>query len=137
MASSGTSPACSPPHGGNLQAEVTHADHRVVVTRPDEILGLSFEDLGERIEKFFALETCPVTEERHGGKTKTKDYRALTHSLNLAVESGGRIIFEGRLACGGGCAAVARQGRGSIGSPDCRPVADLIGLGAAVYGGAS
>lgn len=36
--------------------------------------------------------------------------------------------------CGGGCAALAdAQGKG-IGGPDCRPVAELIGLGARHYG---
>jgi uncharacterized protein len=36
--------------------------------------------------------------------------------------------------CGGGCAALAdAQGRG-IGGPDCRPVPELLGLGARYYG---
>jgi uncharacterized protein len=36
--------------------------------------------------------------------------------------------------CGGGCGALAdAQGRG-IGGPDCRPVAELLGLGARYYG---
>jgi len=38
-----------------------------------------------------------------------------------------------RLACGGGCAAVAKNKSGSILTPDCRPVAELIELGSSVY----
>jgi uncharacterized protein len=36
--------------------------------------------------------------------------------------------------CGGGCGAVAFQRTGEIGSPDCRPVKELLGLGARFYG---
>ena len=37
------------------------------------------------------------------------------------------------LACGGGCASVAKNKNGSINSPDCRPVKELLSLGAAAY----
>ena len=37
------------------------------------------------------------------------------------------------LACGGGCAAVAKNKSGMIVSPDCRPVQELIGLGISLY----
>jgi len=36
--------------------------------------------------------------------------------------------------CGGGCAALAWNQRGSIQAPDCRPVPELYGLGARYYG---
>jgi uncharacterized protein len=36
--------------------------------------------------------------------------------------------------CGGGCGAVAFQRTGKVHAPDCRPVKDLLGLGARFYG---
>ncbi len=36
--------------------------------------------------------------------------------------------------CGGGCAALAAEHGGGIGGPDCRPVRELVGLGARYYG---
>jgi uncharacterized protein len=38
-----------------------------------------------------------------------------------------------QLACGGGCAAVAKNQHGKICSPDCRPVDALMGLGISYY----
>lgn len=38
-----------------------------------------------------------------------------------------------QLACGGGCAAVAKNQHGTICSPDCRPVDALMGLGISYY----
>ncbi|HSQ40802.1 MAG TPA: radical SAM protein, partial [Fibrobacteraceae bacterium] len=38
-----------------------------------------------------------------------------------------------RLACGGGCASVAKNQHGSVLSPDCRPVRELLSLGVALY----
>jgi uncharacterized protein len=38
-----------------------------------------------------------------------------------------------RLACGGGCASVARNQYGELHKPDCRPVEELISLGIAHY----
>lgn len=37
------------------------------------------------------------------------------------------------LACGGGCASVAKNKSGKISSPDCRPVKELLALGGAYY----
>lgn len=37
------------------------------------------------------------------------------------------------LACGGGCASVARNRNGLLLSPDCRPVKELISLGMSLY----
>ncbi len=41
------------------------------------------------------------------------------------------------LACGGGCGSVAKNKNGSILSKDCRPVAELMGLGLSYYFGES
>ena len=38
-----------------------------------------------------------------------------------------------QLACGGGCAAVAKNKSGGIYAPDCRPAKELIGLGTGLY----
>ena len=40
---------------------------------------------------------------------------------------------EVQLACGGGCGSVAKNKNGSISSPDCRPVKELLELGFAAY----
>lgn len=37
------------------------------------------------------------------------------------------------LACGGGCAAVAKNRTGQLHAPDCRPVKELLGLGWSLY----
>jgi len=37
------------------------------------------------------------------------------------------------LACGGGCGSVAKNKNGFVSSPDCRPVKELLSLGAAYY----
>ena len=39
-----------------------------------------------------------------------------------------------QLACGGGCASVAKNATGKILAPDCRPVGELLGLGLSLYG---
>jgi len=38
-----------------------------------------------------------------------------------------------QLACGGGCAAVAKNKSGDLNAPDCRPVRELLELGTALY----
>jgi uncharacterized protein len=38
-----------------------------------------------------------------------------------------------QLACGGGCAAIAKNRTGKLHSPDCRPVKELLGLGVSLY----
>ncbi len=38
-----------------------------------------------------------------------------------------------QLACGGGCAAVARNRTGNIQAPDCRPVRELLEMGISLY----
>lgn len=42
---------------------------------------------------------------------------------------------EVALACGGGCASVAKNKNGHVNTPDCRPVKELLSLGAAWYFG--
>lgn len=39
-----------------------------------------------------------------------------------------------QLACGGGCAAVAKNTTGSLAAADCRPVRELMALGMGLYG---
>lgn len=38
-----------------------------------------------------------------------------------------------QLACGGGCGSVAKNQKGSISQPDCRPIKELLALGTALY----
>lgn len=40
---------------------------------------------------------------------------------------------ELQLACGGGCGAVAKNANGSVNTPDCRPVRELLSLGIGLY----
>ncbi len=40
---------------------------------------------------------------------------------------------ELRLACGGGCASVAKNNKGRVNAPDCRPIKELLELGIAHY----
>lgn len=39
-----------------------------------------------------------------------------------------------QLACGGGCAAIAKNRTGKLHAPDCRPVKELLELGTGLYG---
>lgn len=39
-----------------------------------------------------------------------------------------------QLACGGGCGAVSKNRDGAVDAPDCRPIKELLSLGAALYG---
>ena len=38
-----------------------------------------------------------------------------------------------QLACGGGCAAIAKNRTGKLHAPDCRPVEGLLELGIGLY----
>ena len=49
----------------------------------------------------------------------------------LAIDACGTCPSQ--LVCGGGCAAVAKNRTGDLHGPDCRPIPDLIGLGADLY----
>lgn len=52
-----------------------------------------------------------------------RDVLSITECSNCSV----------RLACGGGCTAVAKTQTGKINSPDCRPVQELLELGIGLY----
>ncbi|MCU4162813.1 radical SAM protein [Carboxylicivirga caseinilyticus] len=52
-----------------------------------------------------------------------RDVLSITECSNCAV----------RLACGGGCTAIAKNRTGKINSPDCRPVQELLELGIGLY----
>jgi len=52
-----------------------------------------------------------------------RDVLAINECTNCAV----------RLACGGGCAAIAKSRTGKLHSPDCRPVKELLELGVSLY----
>jgi uncharacterized protein len=54
---------------------------------------------------------------------ESRDVTSIPECRNCSVQ----------LACGGGCGAVAKNKNGSIGSPDCRPVKELLELGFAAY----
>jgi uncharacterized protein len=50
----------------------------------------------------------------------------------LAIENCGRCNV--RLICGGGCGSLAKNKNGALHSTDCRPVAEITALGAALFG---
>lgn len=49
----------------------------------------------------------------------------------LAIEQCRKCPVQ--LACGGGCAAIAKNQTGKLHAPDCRPVKELLELGVAMY----
>ncbi len=51
----------------------------------------------------------------------------------LAIESCRDCVLQ--LACGGGCGSIAKNRTGSVCSPDCRPVKELLELGISTYFG--
>jgi len=54
---------------------------------------------------------------------ETRDITTIPECLECGV----------KLLCGGGCAAIARNGTGKLKSPDCRPIKTLLALGVAHY----
>jgi uncharacterized protein len=50
----------------------------------------------------------------------------------LGIEACRSCVLQ--LACGGGCAAVAKNRAGRLDAPDCRPVRELMALGMGLYG---
>ena len=68
-------------------------------------------------------------------------YPEVTHNKQIITEWERRDVTtipqcktcSVQLACGGGCGSVARNKNGSICSPDCRPVKELLELGFASY----
>jgi uncharacterized protein len=84
--------------------------------------------------------SCTATVGKKGEELGTF-YPAITHHKNaieLWQERDITTIEQCRscnvaLACGGGCASVAKNKNGQVNSPDCRPVKELLSLGAAYY----
>lgn len=87
-----------------------------------------------------AIYSCTATVGKQGEElgtfypTVTKNEAVITEWQNRDVTT----IEECKscsvaLACGGGCASVAKNKSGHINSPDCRPIKELLSLGAAQY----
>jgi uncharacterized protein len=57
------------------------------------------------------------------GNWQDRDVLAITECKNCPVQ----------LACGGGCGSIAKNQKGSILKPDCRPVKELMELGIGAY----
>ncbi len=75
---------------------------------------------GEELGRFF-----PETykDEKLIERLRTRDVTAIDRCRGCSVS----------LVCGGGCAAVAKNKEGDWLAPDCRPVRELLSLGADVY----
>ncbi len=52
-----------------------------------------------------------------------RDVTSIPHCVDCSLQ----------LACGGGCASVAKNARGTVLHPDCRPVDKLLGMGIPLY----
>ncbi|MGM0431131.1 MAG: radical SAM protein [Spirochaetota bacterium] len=79
------------------------------VGKDDEVLGTFYPDVSRKEEIIEQWEERDVT--------------TIPECAGCALQ----------LACGGGCASVAKNRTGEIHSPDCRPVRELIGLGIPLY----
>ncbi|MBT3273468.1 MAG: radical SAM protein [Spirochaetales bacterium] len=80
------------------------------VGKPEEALGTYYPEVH--------LETDKVDE------WDERDVTAIPKCRNCELQ----------LACGGGCASVAKNLSGTVLSPDCRPVKELLELGLSLYG---
>ena len=87
-----------------------------------------------------AIYSCTATVGKQGEElgtfypTVTKNEEAISEWQNRDITT----IEECKsctvsLACGGGCASVAKNKNGHVNSPDCRPIKELLSLGAAYY----
>ena len=84
--------------------------------------------------------SCTATVGKKGEELGTF-YPHITHNESLIAEWQNRDITtieackncEVALACGGGCASVAKNKHGHVNSPDCRPIKELLSLGAKAY----
>lgn len=84
--------------------------------------------------------SCTATVGKHGEELGTF-FPEITRNDDLIGEWQNRDITtieecktcEVALACGGGCASVAKNKNGKTNSPDCRPIKELLSLGAAYY----
>ena len=84
--------------------------------------------------------SCTATVGKKGEELGTF-YPEITHKQDEIEEWQNRDITtvdkckscDVALACGGGCASVAKNKHGHVNSPDCRPIKELLSLGAAYY----
>lgn len=84
--------------------------------------------------------SCTATVGKKGEELGTF-YPTITRRENVIEEWQNRDITtiekckscDVALACGGGCASVAKNTNGHINSPDCRPIKELLSLGSAFY----
>lgn len=87
-----------------------------------------------------AIYSCTATVGKQGEELGTF-YPAVTKNEAVITEWQNRDVTtieeckscSVALACGGGCASVAKNKSGHINSPDCRPIKELLSLGAAQY----
>lgn len=70
------------------------------------------------------LNETDITDEEQLNQWQERDVLTIEECKNCPVN----------LSCGGGCGVIAANQTGKIHSTDCRPVKELIGLGAAYYG---
>lgn len=64
-----------------------------------------------------------IKNEKLIGEWESRDVTTIPECKDCSVQ----------LACGGGCGSVAKNNNGSICSPDCRPVKELLEIGFAAY----
>lgn len=84
--------------------------------------------------------SCTATVGKPGEELGTF-YPEVKHKYDVIDEWENRDVLsiekckgcELQLACGGGCASVAKNESGSVNAPDCRPVKELLELGIAHY----
>lgn len=87
-----------------------------------------------------AIYSCTATVGKQGEELGTF-YPSVTKNEELISEWQNRDVTtieecktcSVALACGGGCASVAKNKNGHVNSPDCRPIKELLSLGAAYY----
>jgi uncharacterized protein len=75
---------------------------------------------GESLGTFYPMIT---KNEQLIGEWESRDVTTIPECKDCSVQ----------LACGGGCGSVAKNNNGSICSPDCRPVKELLEIGFAAY----
>jgi uncharacterized protein len=75
-----------------------------------------------KLGSFVNLEEEPNTEQIR--QWRTRDVLTMSACSSCAVS----------LSCGGGCGVLANNYNGSIHAQNCRPVKELVGMGAAFYG---
>ncbi len=84
--------------------------------------------------------SCTATVGKPGEELGTFFPNVMLHEKEIAVWSDRDVLSVEKcrtcalqLACGGGCAAVAKNNLGSVNMHDCRPVRELLELGIAHY----